>query len=230
VVAAAADRLVIRGEEISKRELTLEADRESARIRNNLAALWRARGERYESCQFANYSISPGSDHQQAVKDTLEGYARHMRQEIAAGTNIVLTGLPGTGKDHLLAALMRQAVCVGRSVKWTSGALLFARLRDDIDKGASESATAREYTSPDVLCISDPVWDGQPLTKQQRMKLGEIVDVRYNHRRAIWVSINASSRTEAEEALGVALVDRLRDGAVSKACDWASHRTSRRAQ
>lgn len=196
-----------------------------------MAALWRARGSRYKECTFENFSTDSGyeKDRQskQHVKDTLEMYCLEINPELTAGTNIILIGPPGTGKDHLLAALMRQAVNTGHSVKWTSGAKLFARLRDDIESHAIESATVSEFARPDVLTISDPVWDGQPLTRQQRLRLGEIIDDRYNNRRATWVSINAVSGDEAAVNLGAALVDRLRDGAVTLACNWPSARKPR---
>lgn len=192
-----------------------------------LADLWRARGTRYEECFFLNYETT--TPNQAAVKAALEEYAKNIRITIDAGTNILLIGPPGTGKDHLLAALMRQAVVTGHCVRWTSGARLFARLRDDIEAHAMESATVREFSTPDVLVISDPVWDGQPLARQQRMKLGEIVDERYNNRRAIWISLNAKDRAEAEACMGVPLVRRLRAESLSLVCDWPSYDESRQA-
>ncbi len=224
-VHKAVDGLVVAGITREDDEAERKERKAQTTVDEALKDLWKTRGSRYEACWFSNFETTEPEMVKvlQAVRD----YARHIRDKIKAGRNILLIGPPGTGKDHLLAVLMRKAVVVGCSVKWTSGARLFARLRDDIEAHAMESATVREFVTPNVLVISDPVWDGQPLTRQQLFKLGEIVDARYNDRRAVWISLNAKDKAEAEATMGVPLVRRLRDEALSLVCDWPSYEKTR---
>jgi len=225
VVDRVAGRLIERGEVSEAAEARLRHAEASRKTRGARAELWLQRGSRYAACRLNNYQA--GTTHQKHVKAALVDFAQNISAEIDAGTNLLLTGPPGTGKDHLLAALAREAITQGATLKWTSGVKLFARLRDDIEAHAMERETVREFVKPHVLWISDPIWDGQPLTRQQRLKLGEIVDERYNFCRAIWISINAKNSHDAIECMGGALVDRLRHGALSLACDWPSFRQPR---
>lgn len=53
-------------------------------------------GQRFERCTFESYTVPPGSQQAlDAVKDIAQG----------TSTGVILTGLVGTGKTHLLAAL-----------------------------------------------------------------------------------------------------------------------------
>jgi hypothetical protein len=126
-----------------------------------------------------------------------------------------------------MAGLLHRAVELQMSVKWTSGLKLFSRLRDDIHESRRERLTVSEYVSPQILALSDPAWNRQPLTAYQQLRLAEIVDDRSNNLRPIWVTLNANDRAHADGLLGSALVDRLVDGALSVPCNWESYRHSR---
>ena len=193
-------------------------------VNNATRRLWRDWGERYKRATFENFATDGRQDNRSVTVAMLRRYGDDIARYVRDGMGVVLTGPPGTGKDHLLASLAKVAVCAGLILKWTSGNRLFRRFRDDIAADRGESETVREFTKPDVLIVSDPAWDRQALTRYQREKLGDIVDERANNLRPTWVSINADNAVQASELLGSALVDRLRDGALSLACNWGSHR------
>lgn len=196
-----------------------------AEIRNSL---WEARGQRYRTCTLENFRLSFPS--QRPVVEAIGRYADEIAQRIAAGTNVLLTGKPGTGKDHLLAALMSRALEASQTVRWISGTTLFREVRDAMTASRvdaqpeSELELIRQYTWPNVLVISDPARANESLTRHQRDKLYEIIDARGNDRRAIWVSLNAQNREQAAAMIGPDNVDRLRDGALTCVCDWPSYR------
>jgi DNA replication protein DnaC len=216
-----AGRLAFEAEEERHRAERARRNRDAIEAGNRL---WAERGSRYRECRFETFVLATETQ-KEAVRQLVE-YARNMRHYARGGMGIVLIGPPGTGKDHLMAALMHKAIGKQFIVKWTSGLRLFRHLRDAIDKSTSEADMFREYTRPDILAISDPTWERRPLTDFQQARLGEIVDERWSNRRPIWVTVNAEGPEDAERMLGHALVDRLRDGALSLACNWGSYRKS----
>jgi len=215
--------------EAEKRRREMEQAEEEAKdrvISSRRRSVWEQRGRRYQNCTLENFETG-GVEAKIQVLEELRTYQDGVREMIEAGCNLVLTGPVGTGKDHLLAALFEPAIALGKTLVWTSGARLFARMRDRIEpigRQESESRVLAEYQRPDVLVISDPMPLAGQLTQYQRAVLYAIVDERYNHCRAIWCSINARGRREADETIGSAIVDRLVDGALSLSCNWPSFR------
>lgn len=218
---AKADRLAAEQESA---DVENEEYKRAEAIKQATRDLWREWGSRYQPCTLFTYNATCLD--QNVVVAELRLYIRGLRDYITSGMGIVLTGPPGTGKDHLLASLAHCALGLGFTIKWTSGLRLFERVREDIHEDRGESATVRAHVGPDILILSDPAWQKQPLTAHQQAKLGRIVDDRSNRKKPIWVSINASGADEAERLLGGPLVDRLKDGALSLACNWPSHRRS----
>lgn len=201
-----------------------EVEQRMQAIEDQRNAVWADRGRRYAGCTLENYQAD--GEQQRAVLDAVRDYRNALAERIASGTNLILVGPSGTGKDHLLAALFNATIELPRRIRWTSGAGLFSSLRDAIGEEANEEKTLAQWVwRCDVLVISDPVPIAGELTNYQRSMLYQIVDTRYNACRPIWATINAANRQEAEQSIGVAIVDRLRDGAVSLACNWKSHRS-----
>lgn len=186
--------------------------------------LWKERGRRYRQASLTTFAIEVPA--QREVLSAIRTYARDLRENIEAGKNIVLVGPPGTGKDHLMAALFDAAFDAGYVVRWVSGPKLFAGLREAIHEGTGDAAAIRPYLTADVLALSDPIPVVGGLTGYQSSCLYEIVDGRYSDLRPVWATLNAAGAAEAEEKVGPAIIDRLRDGALSLALNWPSYRKS----
>lgn len=180
-------------------------------------------GTRYRACSLSNYQTS-GVD-QAGVLTQLKSYADELPAQVGLGTNIMLHGPPGTGKDHLLAAMVREAGGDKIGVEWTDGADLYGAMRDRISSDDDESEFLRRFTAPQVLAISDPLPPMGAVTDFQRILLFRVIDRRYRDVRPTWMTLNVKDRREAESRLSPNIIDRLGEGALVLSCNWPSWRS-----
>lgn len=126
-----------------------------------------------------------------------------------------------------MAAMLRHALEFSSQVLWVNGMDLFGEFRDAIDAGASERQGVAKLTAPTILALSDPAPPRGNLSDFQVMMLFRIIDRRYRDMLPTWITVNASSRQQAEERLGAQVVDRLGHGALAIHCDWESYRSAK---
>ena len=142
-----------------------------------------------------------------------------------------MAGPAGTGKDHLLVALLREAiVCYGFKVQWLNGQNLFRMFRDQIDSGKSEASFIQAFERPDILAISDPIPPKGETSNYTAHMLYQIIDSRYRVMKSTWVTANVATRQEGEAALSAPIFDRLLDNAFTLFCNWPSYRQSRKPE
>ena len=201
-------------------------NKRAADVRLTECSLDRA-GERYKGCRLDSFEISHKA--QEEVLEYLCKYADGLRANIKGGTNILLHGPPGTGKDHLLVAMVHEALALGIGVEWVDGADLYGAMRDRMGSDEAEQEFLRRYTSPDVLAISDPLPPMGAVTDFQRILLFRIIDRRYRDMRPTWMTLNVADREEAEKRLSPNICDRLGEGALRLTCNWPSYRDRKAA-
>ena len=183
-------------------------------------------GRRYESARLATFEAN--TEAQRSVVESLSDFAGKISEVIAAGRNLVLFGPRGTGKDHLLVAMMRAAIADGWTVAWRDGQSLFSEFRDAIDTDRSEAKLFEPLTSPGVFALSDPTPPtGDTKSDWQRSILFRIIYRRYRDLKPTWVTINAANIEEAEKRITPNIIDRLSHDAVILRCNWKSFRTGR---
>lgn len=223
MMANAATQMIAKADK-AKQDGIVERQRKLHRMKaeEGRRLFWRQRGKRYASCTLETFVVD--SADQERVMKAMVAFRDNLEVHIQNGTNLILVGPAGTGKDHLVAALFDLAFRLQQTVKWTSGAHLWSRLRDSIQNDKLERDIAREFTEPAVLALSDPVPITGALSPYQQAKLYEIVDHRYNHCKAIWLTVNTVGGQDISTKLGEPIVDRLRHGAISLACNWKSYR------
>lgn len=217
-------------EESAERERTYqdwERSKATRVLAESLRAVFSGR-ERYVKCSLANYDccrtgeINEGQ--QRAVSD-LHRVASEIDECIPS---IVWFGPPGTGKDHLMAAMIHMAVLEGIRVRWVNGMDLFGEVRDRMsDDTKQESVFVSGLVAPKVLAISDPLPPSGELTQFQSAMLFRVIDGRYSRGRPTWVTANVQSAEEMERRMGTQAVDRLTDGALVIPCGWESYRRPR---
>jgi len=211
------------------------ADEESAKSREEnerRARQWHdvssAMGARYKSCKLSDFEFYGTPEDQARQKAAIESCFDLGRRIMAGETErcgLVLYGPPGTGKDHILAAMLYAACRGGRTVRWLNGLDFFGDMRDRMDNDSPESQIISQLSNPDILAISDPLPPWGPLTAFQAQTLFRVIDRRYRQEKPIWVTVNVADGAEASERIGAAVVDRLRQRALSIHCNWPSYRS-----
>jgi DNA replication protein DnaC len=210
------------------KRLAQEAEAAAARKRDRdecWRRLLRERGERYRDCKLSNFECSqPG---QAEVRGQLTEFCRSISANVNTGRGLLLFGPKGTGKDHLLMACARAAIASFHSLLWVNGMEIFGEFRDAMDAKTPERDVRKKFAAPDVLWISDPTPPTEALTPAQATWLFRILDDRYSHRKATWVTVNVTGQSELEKRLGGQNADRLIDGSLTLGCNWKSYRRSR---
>jgi DNA replication protein DnaC len=195
------------------------ADRNNSDPRNDCQ--WRERivnladklGERYHYRLASLDTFEVYHEAQRPVLARLRALVPDLRQFITAGRSLIFYGTVGTGKDHLMAAMLYEAVNADCSASWVGG-------RDTFGGGAVDFLGRRRS----VLGISDPVLPvGRP-ADWEMPKLHEVIDDRYRARKATWLTINAPEPDAIKQMLTVPIWDRLRERAELFRCVWPSYR------
>jgi DNA replication protein DnaC len=225
----------IQAEILAKPLRTVEESNErQAFVSGKVAAvetLRQAIGRRYAGCRLDTFTLSDDptdKNRQQSALAILQAFVDDLKDRIADGSGLFLFGPAGTGKDHLLSAVMIEAATRGFAVSWVNGQDIFGRMRDMISEDGNESRQLERLTAPAVLAISDPVPPIGDASSFQQSTLLRAIDRRYRDCKPTWVTANVASREEGDSRLGVQLMDRLTDGALTIACGWPSYRLQRR--
>jgi len=185
-------------------------------------------GRRYVGCTFANFDIT-GKDSakkQDALWDAVD-YAKRFREHYEAGRSLVFVGPKGTGKDHLMTAVIRQIASGWKQpgkVVFRDGLKLYAEFRGAFGSHISEDQIIDKYIAPTLLSISDPLPPVGSLSEHEKRMALRIIDGRYRESKPMVVTINAVNRNEINDRLGAQATDRLFEDAIVVRCNWASHR------
>ena len=189
--------------------------------------LCRLRGRRYVTCTLESLT-EPRGLQSEAFKTAimqLKEFRDQMQAKCEAGNGgLLLMGPPGTGKDHIMFAMMRHAIIeCGYRVTWHDGVRLFARIKSAIADHGTESLL-RSLTAVHVLCLSDPIPPRDELTTYEMAVLRDIFERRYSDQSATWVSTNVQSEQDASRLFSAPLLGRLVHGSTVISCNWDNYR------
>lgn len=196
-------------------------------------------GSSYASCRLETFRIGGTDDNQwsqpecelaRRIVSQLGEVARTIRRAVKDyGRGVVWYGKPGVGKDHLAAAMMWAAFRSGLSVRWINGTRFGLHVRDQLNFDSQQPAGIwlRQWTSPEVLTISDPDGEQGQVSGDIRDQLYNVVDARIRDGKPTWITINGASEKELSNRLGSRVWDRLRSSAWLLHCNWPSGRKPR---
>ena len=190
-----------------------------------IEALDRDLGKRFRQCGLKNYEVYDPA--QEPVVDRLKELQAGVVDHVRAGRGLFLYGSCGTGKDHLLAAVVRKAAWEGLSARFVNGIKLFGDVADAWREERSEGDVVGPLLRPDVLLISDPVLPSG-ITESNQRTLYRLIAGRYDRGRSTWCTCNVAGATGAAELLGRQVYDRLIDDAIRLHCNWPSYRERRK--
>ena len=160
---------------------------------------------------------------QMHVLQQVENYREHLGETIDAGKNLILTGWTGTGKTHILAALVLQALRENRSAIFIAASKVVRAVRDTWGRGSqlTEAEIMRALASVDLLAIDEI----QECDATERRLLFEVINERYEKRKPVCVSTNLDMKLLSQH-LGARAIDRLVDrGSTVCAMNWESFRS-----
>jgi DNA replication protein DnaC len=183
---------------------------------------------RYADCDFSNYVVDiPG---QQTVVDVCRDYAEHFEERARTGSCLIFCGNPGTGKNHLAAAIARTVLMQGYSVMHVTAHDIIARIRETWRRGignSTELEVIRGFAEVGLLIIDEV---GKTFGSDgERVHLFEVIDHRYRDLKPTIILSNEGMEG-VEQYLGTAAFDRLCQNGGLLTFDWQSHRRGRPQQ
>lgn len=177
---------------------------------------------RYTERTFENFRIE-NSDMGAAI-DTARKYLLKITSESNQGANLILSGLPGTGKTHIACAIGREFCNHGR--------VLFVTVSEVIRKIRTSYRQGSEKTEQDIidfysrvnLLIIDEIGI-QKGTESEEHLLFEIINNRYSGFKST-ILISNLNASELKDLIGERAFDRMKEGGGgSISFTWGSYRS-----
>lgn len=171
----------------------------------------------HRKCSFANYRVQ--NDGQRHALSQ----AKSIADELVSGcTNFAFSGKPGTGKNHLAAAIGNHLLKIGKTVIVVTVADVMSALHASYDNGQSGEKFLRELCEVDLLVLDEI--GVQRETKNEQVVLHQIVDRRTASMRSVGMLTNLNYGA-MKTLLGERVMDRMTmNGGRWVIFDWESWR------
>lgn len=175
--------------------------------------------ELHINCSFDNYRVE--CQEQQLAVERTRQYATEFENSIAS---FVFSGKPGTGKNHLAAAIGNELILRGKSVLVVTVADLMTYMKGTFsgDNGTTEESLIHKLSSVDLLVIDEI--GVQTESRYEKVIINQIVDRRSSSKRPTGMLSNLDI-TGMNQLLGERVMDRMRLGkSLWVSFTWDSYR------
>lgn len=207
------------------KEFRQAADRDMAALSSWERQFAHVVGEKYVGCTFDAFDVrNPQGAAKKAAVEICRKVAGSVKEIVSRGQNVILMGPVGTGKDHLLACMLRPLMSNGGSCRRINGSDLAGQCRDLLDGKSTERDFLDQWAALDLLALSDPDGNREKQSDFYGDWLYRIVDARYRANKPVWATINATDEQDAKQKVGVRAWDRLVHRAVLVETYWPSFR------
>jgi len=174
--------------------------------------------ELHMNCSFDNYRVE--NDGQRKALEQARRYADEFDQGIAS---FVFSGRPGTGKNHLAAAIGNHLILRGKSVLIVTVADLMSIIKGSFSGGdRTEEHLLHDFSTVDLLVIDEIGM--QTESRYEKVIINQIVDRRSSSKRPTGMLTNLN-HAEMVKLLGERVMDRMRLGqSLWVSFNWESYR------
>lgn len=179
---------------------------------------------RFRDRSFENFiaDTDPKREAVRIVREFAETFDEHYR----AGTSVILSGMPGTGKSHLAIAAAL-AIMQRYTALYLNAMDLVRMVRDTWrrDSELTESEVLGDLSTVGLLVIDEVGM--QYGTEGEQVILFDVINRRYRDLRPTILLTNLGAKG-MKEFLGERSFDRLREGGIWVAFDWESFRGAKK--
>lgn len=180
---------------------------------------------RFIGRSFENFKAT--TDEQRAALTIARNYVEDFPESSRRGLGLVFSGLPGTGKSHLAAAILQ--ALLSPAVRYVTCMDLIRAVRDTWrrDSERSEVEVLRYLAELDLLVIDEI--GAQYGTEGEQQIIFDILDRRYREMRPV-VLLTNQGKDGLKKYLGDRSYDRLTETSRWVAFDWSSYRATARKE
>lgn len=164
------------------------------------------------------------SEKQARILSFCRSYADDFAEVAKTGRNILMLGLPGTGKTHLSIGIALEIMRDGRTSVFTTASRLLRSIKDTYSKRSevTESQAIAVFTNCDLLIVDEV--GVQRGSEYEKDTLFDVINERYENLRPTIILSNLTTE-EIRAYLGDRVYDRLREnGGKAFVFDWDSYR------
>ena len=173
----------------------------------------------HQNCSFDNYKVE-----NQGQMDALNQARQYVDEFDDNIASFIFSGQPGTGKNHLAAAICNALLLRGKSVLIITVADIMSAMKDTFsNREVSEEQLLNDLSTVDLLVIDEI--GVQTESRYEKVIINQIVDRRSSSKRPTGMLTN-SNMADMTKLLGERVMDRMRLGnSMWVIFNWDSYRS-----